>query len=71
MLEHRLVHVLSEAHQPDIVDAGISPSDGRNCRSDGVVERPAVDAGTNERECDASSTEFVGDLERTAITGLQ
>ena len=62
MLKHCPVHALSKTHRPDIVDAGIGRSDGLKCSSDGIALGPAVDAGANERECDASSTEFVGDL---------
>ena len=39
--------------------------------ADGVTSRPAVDARADQRECDASSAEFVGNLQGAAITGLQ
>jgi hypothetical protein len=68
---HFFVRRRFEGHQPDFFDRGICGGDGLDCRPDGVISGPAVMARADKRERDASRAEFVGNLQRAAVAGLQ
>jgi hypothetical protein len=66
---HFSVRLRVKGHEPDLFDAGICGGNGLDCRRNGVTSRPAEDACADQRECDASSAEFVGN--RAAVAGRQ